>query len=45
MHTFAGSAPGSPGDLATPELLLGVVHRLALDNVPRVDFLQVGVIV
>jgi hypothetical protein len=42
LFELFGPASG-PGGLEAPELVLGTVHRLALENVPRVDFLQVGV--
>jgi hypothetical protein len=38
---FGGGARGSPGDVQNPDLLLGTVHRLALENGRRIDFLQV----
>jgi hypothetical protein len=41
---FGSSAPGSPGDVQNPDLLLGTVHRLALENGRRIDFLQVRVL-
>eukprot|EP00878_Enallax_costatus_P018800 GHUV01019813.1.p1 GENE.GHUV01019813.1~~GHUV01019813.1.p1 ORF type:complete len:717 (+),score=259.77 GHUV01019813.1:106-2256(+) len=40
---FGPSNEGSPGALSMPELMLGTVHRIALDNLRRIDFLQ-GVI-
>lgn len=38
---FGASGRGSPGDVNNPDLLLGTVHRLALENGRRIDFLQV----
>ncbi|WIA21350.1 hypothetical protein OEZ85_000574 [Tetradesmus obliquus] len=37
---FGASGRGSPGDVNNPDLLLGTVHRLALENGRRIDFLQ-----
>lgn len=42
LEMFGPNVQGSPGDINRPELVLAVVHRLAQDNAPRIDFLQVG---
>jgi hypothetical protein len=42
LDMFGPSAQGSPGDINSPALVLAVVHRLAQDNAPSIDFLQVG---
>jgi hypothetical protein len=42
LEVFGPNVQGSPGDINSPALVLAVVHRLAQDNAPRVDFLQVG---
>ena len=42
LKVFGPSLQGSPGDINSPALVLAVVHRVAQDNAPRVDFLQVG---
>lgn len=39
---FGPSGEGSPGALSMPELMMGTVHRVALDNLRRIDFLQVS---
>ena len=43
IEMFGDSAPGSPGALRNPEIMLSVVHLLAVNNCPRIDFLQVCV--
>lgn len=42
LEVFGPNVQGSPGDVNSPALVLAVVHRLAQDNAPRIDFLQVG---
>lgn len=42
LAVFGPNVQGSPGDVNSPALVLAVVHRLAQDNAPRIDFLQVG---
>lgn len=44
FEVFGPSAPGGPGDLKHPELVLSVVLRRAQENAPRIDFLQVCVL-